>query len=47
MASEEPEIKYGVGAYLTEMDHHPGDDAMLKGFQIGAQTAFFGKVFFL
>lgn len=42
---EEKEIKYGKGAYLTEMDHHPGEDAMLKGFQIGGQTFIAGKYF--
>eukprot|EP00112_Aurelia_sp_Birch-Aquarium-sp1_P018555 Seg444.13 transcript_id=Seg444.13/GoldUCD/mRNA.D3Y31 product="NADH dehydrogenase" protein_id=Seg444.13/GoldUCD/D3Y31 len=42
---EEKEIKYGKGAYLTEMDHHPGEDAMLKGFQIGGQTFIAGGVY--
>ena len=43
MAGEEKEIKYGWGAYLTEMDKEPGENAVLKGFQIGAQGAFAGK----
>ena len=40
---EEKEIKYGKGAYLTEMDRHPGEDAMLKGFQVGGQTFIVGR----
>jgi len=45
MGEEEKEIKYGMGAYLTEMDNHPGDLAMLKGFQIGTKGAFAGFVY--
>lgn len=43
MAEVEKEIKYGMGAYLTELDNHPGDLAILKGFQIGAQGSFAGR----
>ena len=44
MGEEEKEIKYGKGAYFTEMDNHPGDLAILKGFQIGAKGAFAGML---
>lgn len=43
MAEEEQEIKYGWGAYLTEMDKLPGENAIFKGFQVGGKAAMAGK----
>ncbi len=40
---EEGGIKYGYGAYLTEMDDKPGENCLMKAALIGGKGAFAGR----
>ncbi len=42
MPKEEEGIKYGYGAYLTEMDVKPGNDCLIKTAQLGGKGVLGG-----
>eukprot|EP00794_Sanderia_malayensis_P007961 gene7961-8819_t len=45
MTKEEEGIKYGYGAYLTEMDKKPGDDCLIKAAKVSGKGLFWGSFY--
>ena len=44
MPAEDSGIKYGNGAYLTDMDDYPGDNCLVTTSKLGGKGLLLGKL---